>query len=131
MVETAPGETDLAVVELFDPVYDEANRTLTYGVEVLEEWEDALGLGLTEAPADLAAFGDSFGATHLFIDGCPYGTGQCIRDGSVVYTLPGNTFMCIGSGSQAGQCVVCPSTVDTCNRTRQCSSDLGGRATAR
>ena len=39
------------------PGYDEATRTATYEVEVLAEWEDALGVGFTETPADLAASG--------------------------------------------------------------------------
>ena len=37
---------------------------------MLAEWEDALGVGFTEAPADLAALAPSFGAAHLFIDDC-------------------------------------------------------------
>ncbi len=70
VVETADGETEIAVVELFSPAYDEATHTATYEVAVLEEWETELGVGLTQTPADLAAFGDRFGAAHLFIDDC-------------------------------------------------------------
>ncbi len=71
VVETAAGATEIAVVELFTPAYDEATHTATYEVAVLEEWENALGVGLTQTPNDLAAFGETFGAAHLFIDGCP------------------------------------------------------------
>ena len=59
------------MVELFNPAYDEATHTATYEVAVLEEWEDELGVGFTETPADLAALGRAFGAAHLFIDDCP------------------------------------------------------------
>ncbi len=77
VVETADGQTEIAVVELFTPAYDEATHTATYEVAVLEEWEDALGVGLTQTPNDLAAFGDRFGAAHLFIDDCPDGLLVC------------------------------------------------------
>jgi hypothetical protein len=70
VVETAPGETDIAVVELFNPVYDEATHTATYDVAVLKDWEDSTELGFTEAPTDLSDLGPSFGAAHLFIDDC-------------------------------------------------------------
>ncbi len=70
VVETADGQTEIAVVELFSPAYDEATRTATYEVAVLEEWEASLEMGFHQTPADLAAFGDRFGAAHLFIDDC-------------------------------------------------------------
>jgi len=47
-----------------------SGHTATYEVAVLAEWEDALGVGLTETPADLATLGPQFGAAHLFIDDC-------------------------------------------------------------
>jgi hypothetical protein len=78
IVETGVGETDIAVVELFNPIYDEATHTASYDVTVLESWEDDLELGLTDAPADLATFAPQFGAAHLFIDDCSGITVQCI-----------------------------------------------------
>jgi len=77
VVETAEGQTELAVVELFDPSYDEATRTATYEVAVLAEWERAGEAGFTETAADLSAFGATFGAAHLFIDDCPNGGVTC------------------------------------------------------
>ena len=71
LVETAPGETDVAVVELFNPTYDPTDRGVTYDVEVLETWRDDLELGLQEEPADLASFAPAFSAAHLLIDDCP------------------------------------------------------------
>ncbi len=70
VVEANPGEEDIAVLELFNPTYDESTHTATYDVTVLAEWEDALGMGFSEAPTDLVALGSSFGAAHLFIDDC-------------------------------------------------------------
>ena len=43
------------MVELFNPVYDEATHTVTYDIAVLGEWENAAGMGFTETPTDLAA----------------------------------------------------------------------------
>ncbi len=70
IVEASSGETDLAVVELFAPVYDDATHTVTYEMAVLETWEDTTDLGFTGAPADLSTFDPEFGAAHLFIDDC-------------------------------------------------------------
>jgi hypothetical protein len=70
VAETAAGTTEIAVVELYNPRYDEATHTATYDVAVLAAWEDSLGVGFTQVPADLAEFGDKFGAAHLFIDDC-------------------------------------------------------------
>ncbi len=91
LVETASGETDIAVVELFNPSYDEASRTATYEVSVLETWENSLDLGLSAAPADLATVAPSFGSAHLFIDDCPSGGIGCIdnHNGNTNYFDPG------------------------------------------
>ncbi len=70
LMETADGETDIAVVELFNPTYEEATHTATYDIAVLANWENGLELGFHEAPIDLSDLSDSFGATHLFIDDC-------------------------------------------------------------
>src|SRR5688500_2632610 len=72
VVQQPTGATDVAVVELFDPVYDPAGPGVTYEVAVLAEWERTLELGVQETPADLAAVAPTFGAAHLFIDGPIY-----------------------------------------------------------
>ena len=97
VVETATGETDVAVVELFSPLYDPVSLGVTYEVEVLENWQDELGVGPHEAPTDLAAIAPSFGAAHLFIDGaldCPNGEVVCRAYGSleILGTIPGSWF---------------------------------------
>jgi hypothetical protein len=70
VVEAAPGNEDIAVLELLNPRYDEATRTATYDAKVLEDWERSLAMGFAEAPTDLAQLAPSFGAAHLFIDDC-------------------------------------------------------------
>jgi hypothetical protein len=71
VAETSPGETDVAVVELFAPLYDPITQGVIYEVEVLANWQTSLELGFSEAPTDLAALAPSFGAAQLFIDDCP------------------------------------------------------------
>ena len=44
---------------------------------MLESWQDELGLGLSEEPADLAALAPDFGAAHLLIDDCVAETIYC------------------------------------------------------
>ncbi len=80
IVETTDGTTEVAVVELFSPAYDEATHTATYEVVVLAEWErtgEAGDSAFSGTAADLSAFGAGFGAAHLFIDDCPNGTIVC------------------------------------------------------
>jgi hypothetical protein len=77
VVEPGLGETDVAVIELSNPTYDEATHTATYDVTVLQDWEDSLEMGFSKAPADLSALAPTFGAAHLFIDDCPDITISC------------------------------------------------------
>jgi hypothetical protein len=95
--EAAPGDVDVAVVELFSPVYDETTGGVTYEVVPLANWREELGVGLQEAPADLATLAPSLGTTHLFIDGaydCPDANIACHAYGSdqVVGTIRGSWF---------------------------------------
>jgi hypothetical protein len=77
--EAAPGDTDVAVIELFSPVYDPVTHGVTYEVEVLQNWQAELEEGLQEAPTDLASVASSFGTANLFIDGCPNLDVKCLR----------------------------------------------------
>jgi hypothetical protein len=79
IVETAPDETDVAVVELFNPTYDEATYTATYDVSVLASWQ-AAGEGFKEAPADLDHLAAEFGTVHLLIDDCADRSVQCLEN---------------------------------------------------
>jgi hypothetical protein len=70
VVDAGNGETDIAVITLDDPVFDESGPGITYDVTVLAGWQRSLDLGFTEQPTNLATFAPSFGAAHLFIDDC-------------------------------------------------------------
>jgi hypothetical protein len=87
VVETDSGQTEVAVVELFNPGYDEATHTATYEVVVLGEWERAADMSFVESDADLAELLPEFGAAHLFIDDCITGRVWCSRDGIDVGTV--------------------------------------------
>ena len=79
------GQTELAVIELFDPAYDEATHTATYEVAVLAEFERDNGFHDTDA--DLAELLPQFGAAHLFIDstvGCGIATITCWLGGDYI-----------------------------------------------
>jgi hypothetical protein len=93
VVDDGAGGTEIAVVELTSPTYDEASRTATYDVKVLEAWEESTELGLTDAPADLADLPASFGAAHLFIDDCSDDGIACVQMGyGVEYWYPNQGF---------------------------------------
>lgn len=64
----ADEEEDLAVVELFDPVYDAASQTLQYNVSILEEQDHSYAVFNERADQALP---ETFGAVALFIDDCP------------------------------------------------------------
>ena len=83
LIERASGEVEIAVVELFNPVWDGTSPGVTYDVQVLAEWEQTLELGLQTTPNDLAALDPALGSTHLFIDGnlgCPDRDMRCVTD---------------------------------------------------
>jgi hypothetical protein len=81
VVETGEGQTEIAVIELFSPVYDEATHTATYEVAMLGEFERAADMSFIESDADLAQVLPEFGAAHLFIDDCPDAEVWCGLDG--------------------------------------------------
>jgi hypothetical protein len=98
VVEKEDGNTEIAVIELIDPKYDQATHTATYEVAVLKEWERELGVGFETAPADLSAFGEVFGATHLFIDDCADGTVTCNAPDAEGGTVTINAGFCYVNG---------------------------------
>jgi hypothetical protein len=99
VVEMEPGQTEVVVLELFDPVYDNTTHTATYEVAVLAEFERSNGFAETDA--DLAELLPEFGAAHLFIDdcasACPPGVVVCQRGGTTVGSLPHVSGICCGS----------------------------------
>jgi hypothetical protein len=115
VVTNTGGDTDVAVIELFDPVYDEATHSLTYEIEVLSNWEEALDLSFGEAPSDLATVEPTFGAAHLFIDSeiDTEGIFDCPDHDLVCYTGGGNPYNSsvgtIANADHDGFCVSRPS----------------------
>lgn len=79
LVEPEPGNTEIAVLELFNPRYAEASHTATYDVEILKAYERAIEMGFTEQPSDLSQLNSTFGAAHLFIDGCTTANLRCLH----------------------------------------------------
>jgi len=73
----ADEEEDLAVVELFDPVYDNTTQTLRYNVSILEEPD--LSYAVFNERHD-RALQETFGPSTLFIDDCPDGHVECCCD---------------------------------------------------
>jgi hypothetical protein len=83
------GGTDIAVVELTNPTYDEASSTATYDVSVLENFASDVDMQLQADPVDLATVASSFGSAHLFIDDCPDQVPYCYDGTDAVRgTLP-------------------------------------------
>jgi hypothetical protein len=115
VAQTAGGE-EVVVVELFDPHYDAAAGTLSYGVRLLADYA---GVGLADfAPRQDGDPPPSFGAAHLFIDGC--GKGQC-WDGAVAMCV---SCQCFQPGVQGCPCVA--GTRNPCyDPSMQCETDPG------
>jgi hypothetical protein len=67
-------EEDVAVVELFDPVYDAASQALKYNVTILEQPD--LSYAMFNERAD-KALPETFGPAALFIDDCADGYMEC------------------------------------------------------
>ncbi len=84
VVETDDGRTEVVVVELFAPAYDQASHTAIYQAAVLGEWERATDGTVSETTVDPAEALTSFGAAHLFIDSLR-GSGTPSCDLSRVY----------------------------------------------
>lgn len=94
LIDTASGETDLAVVELFTPVYDATTHTVSYEIAVLDAWETSAGQGFADTPTDLSGIPSEFGTAHLFIDDCADEDITCVNydSGDIVGTIPNGEF---------------------------------------
>ncbi len=85
VMETGPGETDIAVIELFEPRVDPISQSVSFEIGVLANWQHELELEFQEAPTDLAALAPSFGAARLFIDDCPDFDMSCVGSDCQIY----------------------------------------------
>lgn len=143
IVETGTGESDLAVLELFAPTYDEATHTATYQVQGLEAWQDTLDLGFTDAPTDLAGMATQFSGAHLLIDDCANGTVTCFDDGTPIGEFDDLPFCynygvcmpcepyghvqpdkCSTSAYWGGKCVQQYASSGTCEDVGECYADF-------
>jgi hypothetical protein len=118
VLETAPGDTDVVVVELTSPAYDAATRTATYDAKVLSDYEK-LGMTFRERPEGPGEVHAEFGAASLFIDDCPNGTIYCLR-GPARYTFDGSAGFCWNWGRAC-----CEPCAGTDYWTQQCNIHEG------
>jgi hypothetical protein len=90
--EPSPGETDIVVLELLDPQYDEDAGTLTYEVRILDTFAGT-GLTFQEEPRAPNPAGEEFTDASLFIDDCS-DLGGCYPLGSLnaVGPIPGGPY---------------------------------------
>lgn len=74
-----PDDSNMIVVELTAPNYDEANQTLTYTAKVLNNFTFAANWSqdLIQNETPDAAIPEKFGAVGLVIDDCPNGDVTC------------------------------------------------------
>ena len=126
VVTTENGEEDVLILELLDPVWDEASGTLTYTVQVLSEYaEPGLAFAaLRQTDFDLP---ESFGLGGLFIDGCSTGRIICY-----LYRADGTKGAVVGQSkvtqfcfeNDAKKCVPCSSMPIICAESypTQCRS---------
>ncbi len=116
VAQTAAGE-EVVVVELFDPSYDEAAGTLTYGARILADYAGGAlaDFARREEGAEPAP---AFETAHLFIDGC--GRGQC-WDGTVSMCV---SCSCFQTGVQGCPCIA--GTLNPCyDPAMQCETNPG------
>jgi len=83
----ADEEEDLAVVELFDPVYDNATQTLQYNVSILELPDHSYAVFNERHDKALP---ETFGPVALFIDDCSDSWIDCISHESWPYSSCGS-----------------------------------------
>jgi hypothetical protein len=80
LVASTGGENEeILVVELLNPVYDEASRTLTYDVRVLDDL-DRVDMQFTQDTSTAPKEATSYGPSHLFVDDCDSGYIRCFND---------------------------------------------------
>jgi hypothetical protein len=78
---------DVAVVELFDPAYNAANKTLKYNASILEQPD--LSYAIFNERAD-KALPETFGPATLFIDDCTDSMVMCAKTDSCLENTCGN-----------------------------------------
>lgn len=76
VVTTDDGTEDVLVIELLEPVWDEATGTLTYAVQILSDYAES-GLAFAALQQTDYELPENFGQGGLFVDGCADGRIYC------------------------------------------------------
>ena len=113
VTKDADGNEDILVVELFGPSFDATVGTVTYGVNILSDYEGGLDfVAGRQADGDLAPI---FGEASLFIDDCPDIT-NCYAGLSQVGPFPGGPVGTCWSWSSV-ECLPCDgASIDALNQ---------------
>ena len=109
VVTTESGDEDVLIVELFDPIWDEASGTLTYTVQVLSEYAEA-GLAFAALRQTDYELPESFGQGGLFVDGCSDGRIYCHQrnpDGSMGALVGPSPMTPFCFDASASKCLPC------------------------
>jgi hypothetical protein len=137
VLEAAPGDTDVVVLELTAPRYDEATKTATYDAKVLSDYEK-LGVDFQEQPTTAQTLHEQFGAASLVFDDCPdllycsnklMGVGVCVNlPGGPVGTCWNWSHLCCDPcfTSRDALADLCNSTYPACKGQCGARWDCGG-----
>lgn len=129
VVTTEDGTEDVLIIELFDPVWDEGNGTLTYTIQVLSDYSEP-GLAfaaLRQTDFDLP---ETFGQGGLFVDGCSDGRIYCHQrnlDGSMGALVGPSPMIAFCFDYSTSKCLPCsgPSAICATAYPEQCIDRTG------
>jgi hypothetical protein len=79
VASTGNENEEILVVELFNPSYDEALKTVTYGVRILDDF-DRVDMTFTQDVSTEPKAATSYGVSNLFVDDCDSGYIRCFND---------------------------------------------------
>lgn len=113
VAETAQGE-QVVVLELINPTYDQDTQALTYGAEILAEYEvEGLAPVAKQVSGELPP---EFGHASLFIDDCPDATFPCCIDAELG-RCEGNLTSGMCWSWERFSCNPCRNPDEECNNT--------------
>jgi len=106
-------EQDIVVVDLTAPLYDEAEGTLQYSVNVIDQYEARSEYLQQVQPHADASIPDTFGAVLLVIDDCPclWAPAQGCGDSNSCNSTSWKTwpnFACVYDGDCCKHCYLAP-----------------------
>lgn len=122
VLEAGPDTTDVVVLELTAPAYDEATKTATYETKVLADYAK-MGITLQEEPKGTTDLPAQFGTASLFIDDCPDGTVGCYAIDGHLWGVIYSVGFCWDWGRAC--CAPCDQTLEAqCNDTLAVCEDV-------